>query len=186
MVDMHHIISDGVSHDILVRDFMKLYAGREVALLRIQYKDFSKWQNGENEKENLKHQEAHWLKEFAGEIPVLDLPTDYVRPTIQSFEGSVLVFEVPVEEIEAIQALALGHGSTLFMALLSVFYIFLSRLSGQEDIIVGSPIAGRRHADLEKIIGMFVNTLALRNYPGGEKTLFGISRRGKTTNPGSL
>jgi amino acid adenylation domain-containing protein len=170
MVDMHHIISDGVSHDILVRDFMKLYEGREVALLRIQYKDFSKWQNGENEKENLKHQEAHWLKEFAGEIPVLDLPADYVRPTIQSFEGSVLVFEVPVEEIEAIQALALGHGSTLFMALLSVFYIFLSRLSGQEDIIVGTPIAGRRHADLEKIIGMFVNTLALRNYPTGEKS----------------
>jgi len=170
MVDMHHIISDGVSHDILVRDFMKLYEGREVALLRIQYKDFSKWQNRENEKENLKHQEAHWLKEFAGEIPVLDLQADYVRPTIQSFEGSVLVFEVPVEEIEAIKALALGHGSTLFMALLSVFYVFLSRLSGQEDIIVGTPIAGRRHADLEKIIGMFVNTLALRNYPTGEKS----------------
>jgi amino acid adenylation domain-containing protein len=170
MVDMHHIISDGVSHEILVKDFLVLHQGEELPPLRVQYKDFSEWQDGEKEEENFKKQEEYWLKEFAGEIPVLELPTDYPRPAEQSFEGDSVNFEISTEETQTLNTLALTGGSTLFMVLVAVFNILLSKLSGQEEIIIGAPIAGRRHADLEKIIGMFVNTLSLRNYPAGDRT----------------
>jgi len=169
LVDMHHIISDGVSHQVLVRDYQALYNEEKLPSLRLQYKDFSQWQNGEREKENLKRQEAFWVKEFAGEIPVLDLPTDYPRPLVQSFAGNSIDFEIAAGETKAINALALREGATLFMVLAAVFNILLFKLSGQEEIIMGTPVAGRRHADLEKIIGMFVNTLTLKNYPVGAR-----------------
>jgi len=171
LVDMHHIISDGVSHVILVKDYQALlYESKELPQLRLQYKDFSVWQNNEREKETLKRQEEYWLKEFAGEIPVLNIPTDYLRPVEQSFEGDSVNFEISTEETRALNAVALQGGATLFMVLVAVFNILLSKLSGQEEIIIGTPIAGRRHTDLEKIIGMFVNTLSLRNYPAGNRT----------------
>ncbi|MCP5101984.1 MAG: hypothetical protein GY950_01330, partial [bacterium] len=119
---------------------------------------------------SIKQQETFWLKEFEGEIPVLSLPMDYPRPTIQSFEGGFLNFQLPVEASRALRAMALSGGYTVYMVLLAAFNIVLSKLGGQEDVIVGSPVAGRRHADLEEIIGMFVNTLALRNHPNGEKS----------------
>ncbi|MEJ2627692.1 MAG: condensation domain-containing protein, partial [bacterium] len=176
VIDMHHIISDGVSRMILEQDFITLYEGRTLAPLRIQYKDFSQWQNSEGEKENLKRQEGYWLKGFEGEIPVLNLPTDYPRPAVQSFAGAVVVFEICADETRALKAMALGQGSTLFMVLLALTDVLISRLSSQEDIVIGTPIAGRRHADLEKTMGMFINTLALRNYPSGEKSFRGFLR----------
>ncbi|MCP4149513.1 MAG: non-ribosomal peptide synthetase, partial [bacterium] len=169
-VDIHHIISDGVSHDILQKDFKALYIGQELPSLRIQYKDYSEWQNSEKEKGSIKKQETYWLKQFEGEIPVLELPLDYPRPTIQRFEGDTLHFVLSGDETKTLKAMALAGGSTTFMALLSVYNMMLAKLGNPEDIIVGTPVAGRRHADLEKIIGMFVNTLALRNFPEGAKT----------------
>ena len=169
LVDMHHIISDGISHQVLNADFMAFYEGKALLPLRLQYKDFAQWQNAEREKESLKRQEEYWLKEFEGEIPVLDLPGDYPRPVMKSFEGASIDFEIAGEETRELTALTLKEGATLFMVLAAVFNILLSKLSGQEEIIIGTPIAGRRHADLEKIIGMFVNTMVLRNYPSGEK-----------------
>ncbi|NIM16730.1 MAG: amino acid adenylation domain-containing protein, partial [Candidatus Aminicenantes bacterium] len=171
LVDMHHIISDGISHGILEHEFMALSRDEELPSLPIQYKDFSHWQNSTREKENIKQQQEYWLREFEGEIPVLDLPIDYPRPTVQNFEGAVLDFEVSGDHTRTLKAIALAGGSTLYMILLTLINILLSKLSGQEDIIIGTPIAGRRHADLEKIIGMFVNTLALRNFPRREKSL---------------
>ncbi|HLP45552.1 MAG TPA: amino acid adenylation domain-containing protein, partial [Candidatus Kapabacteria bacterium] len=170
MVDMHHIISDGISHAVLRKDFMSLYQGKLLTPLKIQYKDFSEWQNSEKEKENLKRQESYWVKTFPGEIPVLEIATDFSRPMVQGFEGKALSFVVGIEETRALKELALKEGATLFIVLLSLYNIFLARLSGQEDIIIGTPTAGRRHADLEPVIGVFINTLALRNYPGGEKS----------------
>ncbi|HLP46994.1 MAG TPA: amino acid adenylation domain-containing protein, partial [Candidatus Kapabacteria bacterium] len=170
MVDMHHIISDGISHAVLVKDFMACYREESLTPLKIQYKDFSEWQNSEKERENLKHQELYWLKTFAGELPVLEIATDFSRPIIQFFEGNTLSFGVGPEETRALKELALKEGATLFMVLLALYNVFLARLSGQEDIIIGSPTAGRRHTDLEPVIGVFINTLALRNYPGGEKS----------------
>jgi amino acid adenylation domain-containing protein len=165
MVDMHHIIGDGTSTSILVEEFKALYTGKELPVLALQYKDYSQWQKGEENRKALKQQEAYWLSRFEGEIPVPDLPIDYPRPTVQRFEGSSLGFEIKTGETSALKKLALDRGGTLYMVLLAIYNIFLSKLSRQECIIVGAPVAGRRHAQLQGIIGMFINTLALTNYP---------------------
>jgi tyrocidine synthetase-3 len=167
MVDMHHIISDGTSMQVLVHEFRSLYKSVELPALRIQYKDFSLWQNSKTVKEKIRSQEAYWIEEFSGEIPVLNLPLDYPRPAVQSFEGGSVSFELGKKKSERLDQLALDSGVTLFMVLTALFTIMLSRLSGQADIVMGTPTAGRRHADLEGVIGMFVNTLALRNCPDG-------------------
>ena len=147
-----------------------LYQGAEIPRLRLQYKDFSGWQNSRKHSETLTQQEQYWLKQFPGEIPVLNLVTDYPRPEIKSFKGSIASFEIEPAAERALREYAREQGTTLFMVLLAIYMIFLSKISGQEDIVVGTPIAGRHHAHLEKIIGMFVNTLALRNYPTAGKT----------------
>ncbi len=170
MIDMHHIITDGVSMNLFLREAMELYSGEKLSPLRLQYKDYADRQVGDRQKKAIKSQEEYWLNRFADEIPVLNLPLDYPRPKVQSFEGAVLSFEVPRGLTRSINQMTLDTGATLYMVLLAVYNILLSKLSGQEDIIVGIPIAARRHADLERIIGMFVNTLAPRNYPNSEKT----------------
>jgi tyrocidine synthetase-3 len=170
MYDMHHIISDGVSTGILVREFMDLYQGKSLPELRLQYKDFALWQNELFSQEIIKKQEEYWLKAFEGEIPVLNLPTDFVRPSVQSFEGDTVTLDLDKDLSAGLQRLAAATGTTVYMLLLAVYNVLLSKYTGQEDIIVGSPSAGRPHADLENIIGMFVNTLAMRNYPEGSKT----------------
>jgi len=174
VVDMHHIISDGTSMDILARDFMAIYNDETLPGFRIQYKDFSSWQNNEKVKDSMHHQEAYWLKKFEKEIPILNLPTDYRRASIQSYEGNRISFELDHQELRALKDYASKEGVTLFMVLLATYNIFLSKVGNQEDIIVGTPVQGRRHSDLEPIIGMFVNTLALRNYPTGNKTFNGF------------
>jgi fengycin family lipopeptide synthetase D len=179
LVDMHHIISDGVSRIVLERDFITIVEGNHLSALKIQYKDFSQWQNSMQKRENIKKQEMHWLKEFAGQIPTMNLLTDYPRPTLKSFEGSNIRFEIEREETEALKKLSLEQDATLFMTLLALFNILLGKLSSQEDIIVGTAVAGRQHKDLEKIVGMFVNTLALRNFPKGEKTFTGFLKEVK-------
>ncbi|HLP58765.1 MAG TPA: condensation domain-containing protein, partial [Candidatus Deferrimicrobium sp.] len=166
-VDMHHIISDGVSQGILIRDFIRLYEGEELLPLKLHYKDYAEWLNSEREQDAVKQHKEFWLNEFAGEIPLLDIPRDFSRPVVQSFAGAALTFRVESKVADALKTLALGEGVTHFMIMLSLYTIFLARLSGREDIVVGTPIAGRKHADLEKIIGMFVNTLPLRNFPLG-------------------
>ncbi|MCP4146631.1 MAG: amino acid adenylation domain-containing protein, partial [bacterium] len=170
IVDIHHIISDGTSYHILVKEFLALFNGEEVPELRIQYKDYTQWKNSVEEKEALKKQEAYWLRQFENEIPVLNLPVDYPRPAAQGFEGSNINFEIAEEDTRSLEQYASKKEVTLFMILLAVIDVFLAKISSGEDIVIGSPIAGRRHADLESVIGMFVNTLALRNYPSGEKT----------------
>jgi amino acid adenylation domain-containing protein/non-ribosomal peptide synthase protein (TIGR01720 family) len=180
VVDMHHIISDGVSHTILASDFITLYDGAALSPLKLQYKDFSLWQNSEKIKESIKHQETYWLNECAGEVPVLDLPVDFARPRVQSFEGEALDFRLNDEETRGLNALALEKNATLYMVLLAAYNILLVKLSGQPEIIVGAPVAGRRHADLQKIIGMFVNTLVLRNSPHGQQSFLEFLNHLKT------
>jgi hypothetical protein len=171
LVDMHHIISDGISHQVLREEFHAIYDGKELPGLRLQYKDYSQWQNCDEQKERLKQQESYWLKEFSSGIPGLNLSTDYPRPTIQSFEGSITGFEIEAQETRQLKEIAAREGATLFMVLLAIYNIFLAKITNQEDIIVGTVVNGRSHPDLERIIGMFVNTLALLNHPGGEKTI---------------
>jgi amino acid adenylation domain-containing protein len=170
MLDMHHIISDLVSSDIFVKDFFRLYAGEPLAPLRLQYKDFSQWQNTGKGGERIKKQETYWLRQMEGDLPVLDLPADFPRPAVQSHEGAAAAIKLTPEETNALNEMARMHKSTLFMVLLTAFYTLLSRLSNREDIIVGTPVVGRRHADLDKIIGIFINVLAMRGFPAAEKS----------------
>jgi bacitracin synthase 1 len=170
IADMHHIISDGTSMDILVREFMALYDGQDLLPCKLQYKDFSEWQHREKAKEAMKKQEAFWLKEFESGIPSLDMHLDYPRPPERSFAGAVIEFELTKEETTALKRITQEEEVTLYMVLLALFNILLYRLSGQEDIVVGTPTAGRQHEELQHTIGMFVSTLALRNYPRGKCT----------------
>jgi surfactin family lipopeptide synthetase A len=171
MLDIHHIAVDGISFDIFLNELKALYAGMELPELQIQYKDFAKWQNLRIALGKLKKQETFWLQEFAGEIPVITLPTDYSRPAEQSFEGKTIPFTVDEKDSEALMQMTSAEDTTPYMVLLALFNVFLSKLSGQEDIIVGTPVAGRPHPDVEPLIGMFVNTLAVRNFPE-QKTTF--------------
>jgi hypothetical protein len=170
MVDMHHIITDAFSYRVLIRDFVGLYNGRTLPRMRLQYKDYSEWHNSSEQREKGLKQEEYWLKHLAGTLPLLDIPTDFKRPVKQSFTGSRIRFVIGKERYSALKNIALKEGSTMHMLMIAILYVLMAKLSGREDIIVGTPIAGRRHHDLEKIIGVFINTLALRNYPTGGKT----------------
>ncbi|MFS1514464.1 amino acid adenylation domain-containing protein [Chengkuizengella sp. SCS-71B] len=168
-IDMHHIISDGTSIHILIQEFNQLYNGKSLQQLNVQYKHFAEWQHDLMRKGTYDNQKKYWLNQFKDEIPVLSLPTDFHRPQKQSFEGDKIRFEIGEESLEKLKKIANETGATLFMVLLSAYYILLSKYSGQEDIVVGSPVVGRNHADVQNLIGMFVNTLALRNRPVSNK-----------------
>ena len=169
MIDIHHIISDGVSMGILTREFAHFYAGKDLEKVKVQYKDYSAWQNNFLKSEKMKKQEEYWLQNFSGEIPVLNMPMDFIRPSMQSFQGNRINLKLDKDITRGLNKVAKETGSTMYMVLLSGINILLSKYSGQEDLIVGSTIAGRPHADLEKIIGMFVNALAMRNHPEESK-----------------
>ena len=166
---MHHIVSDGVSLGVLAREFIELYQsihkGEPVALpaLRIQYRDFARWQNQLLESRAVLVHQNYWHEKLSGEIPVLNLPTDFPRPSVQTFNGKELAFILNPERTRALVAFSRRQGATLFMTLVAMLKVLLYRYTGQRDIIVGSPIAGRNHADLENQIGLYLNTLALRD-----------------------
>lgn len=163
--DMHHIISDGVSMDILVQEFIQLYNEKQLSNLEFEYVDYVVWQNETSKGSLWNQQEEFWKEQFKGDIPILDLPTDYIRPRIQKFEGAAIEFNLkPIIE-ERLRKLSKESNSTIFTIVLAAYNVFLNKVTKQNDIIVGIPVSGRSLADLEGMIGMFVNTLALRNYP---------------------
>nr|WP_233426242.1 non-ribosomal peptide synthetase [Paenibacillus massiliensis] len=170
LLDMHHIVSDGVSMGVLTEEFVRLYDGEQLQPLRLQYKDYAIWQHSQAQQAWMQRQEAYWLDTFRGELPVLDLRTDYARPAVRSSEGDTIVFGLDREVSDRLKELATQSGSTLYMVLLAAYTTLLHHYTAQEDIIVGTPIAGRPHADLAPMIGMFVGTLALRNYPSAEQS----------------
>ena len=170
MFDMHHIITDGISLEIFADEFLALYEGQQLPPLTVQYKDFSQWQNHLLESGEIKKQEEYWLKEFAGEIPLLELPTDHPRPEAQSFAGKKFQVRLSPGDTQGLNRLSREQDVTLYMTTLAVIKVLFSRLSSQETIIMGTITAGRQHEDLQHIIGMFVNTLALKSHPAGDKT----------------
>ncbi|BCE07341.1 non-ribosomal peptide synthetase [Bacillus paralicheniformis] len=170
MFDMHHIISDGVSTDIFIQELGALYEGKSLEPFDIQYKDYAEWENSHARSEELKRQEEYWLKTYKGDIPVLDLPTDHKRPLTKSSEGDTVTAAIESETFRKLQHMAKENGVTMYMLLLAGYTALLSKYTGQEDIIVGTPAAGRNHEDIQHLIGMFVNTLAIRNHPEGKKT----------------
>nr|WP_314464361.1 non-ribosomal peptide synthase/polyketide synthase [uncultured Clostridium sp.] len=168
-LDVHHIIVDGVSMGILTNDFARLYDDIQLPPITVQYKDFAVWENEMSQSKLLKRCSDYWLSVLSGELPVLDLPLDHERPVRQSFEGGSMEFKVDKDIAGKLKAISMNQGTTLYMVLLSAFNVLLSRYSGQDDIIVGTPIAGRSHNDLMQTVGMFVNNLPMRNYPAGGK-----------------
>ncbi len=165
VMDMHHIISDGVSLAILVRDFFALLNREPPPPLPIQYKDFAQWQQNPAGRERIQKQRDFWVNQFRDELPVMKLPADFPRPPVQDFRGAVVMFQLTPGESASLRQLALSRQTGMFALLLALFNVFLAKLSGSPDIIAGTTTAGREHAHLADIIGMFVNTLALRNTP---------------------
>jgi acyl carrier protein len=182
ILDMHHIISDGLSHEIFEREFIGRYKGETLPELRLQYKDYSVWQNSEEQKQAIKKQEEYWLNVLTGDLPKLNLEMDFKREAVPSFSGEIVKIEFDKVKTVELKMMAKDEDCTLFMIYLAALYILFAKYSGQEDIIIGIPVSGRRHADLEEIIGFFVNMLAVRNYPSGEKTFkeFLVELRGRT------
>ncbi|MGM9979550.1 MAG: amino acid adenylation domain-containing protein, partial [Clostridium sp.] len=161
MIDIHHIISDGISMELICSEISKVYNGEFLLKNPIQYKDYSEWMDSVD----LSSQKKYWLNEFNDEIPVLDIPLDFKRGQIQSFNGNTISKFVGKDLKKKIKKLAIETKSTEYMVLLSALSIMLSKYSRQEEIIIGSPISGRTNKDVESIIGMFVNTLALKTKP---------------------
>ncbi|WP_026883714.1 non-ribosomal peptide synthetase, partial [Clostridium akagii] len=170
ILNIHHIVLDGVSISIIIKEFKKLYNNEKLQESIFQYRDYSDWQNTLQKSGLIKSQEAYWLDRFKGELPILNIQTDYERPRIKSFEGKTINFVLSREVTERSKKVAKQEGVTLYMLLLTVFNVMLWRYSRQEDIIVGTVEAGRNHLEFKDTIGMFVNTIALRNYPKATET----------------
>jgi acyl transferase domain-containing protein len=170
LLDKHHIIFDGSSMKVLLKDFIALYNGEKLPPLIIQYKDYAEWQNSPDAKELTQSQEAYWLKIFAGDVPVLHLPLDYPRPPVSRLAVSVKSFMVEEKKTGTLKLIALEQGTTMFMLIMAIYSILLAKICNQEDIVIGIPIAGRNYKNLEPVIGMFVNSLAFRTFPAGHKT----------------
>ena len=176
VVTMHHIISDGWSSGILIRELSSLYEAfstgepPRLAPLSVQYADYAVWQRQWLQGDVLESQLAYWRKQLAGAPAALELPTDKPRPPVPSFRGGRVPVRLGRELSASLQALCQREGVTLFMALLAGFQTLLSANSGQLDVSVGSPIAGRAQPELEGLIGCFVNTLVLRTRMEGDPT----------------
>ncbi len=169
LLTMHHIISDGWSMGILVNEITTLYRafyngeGNPLPELEIQYADFSEWQHEYLKGEVLQKQLDYWKEQLGDSPPVLELPTDRPRPNIWTNEGASFTEILDQNSVEKLKQIGYREGATLFMTLIAVFDILLSKYSGQRDITVGTPIANRTLKETEPLIGMFINTLVLRN-----------------------
>jgi len=183
LLTTHHIASDGWSMSVLFRELTDLYAafgrGAPSALppLSIQYADYAVWQRQQLHGERLEAQLGYWRRRLAGAPAALELPTDRQRPTVQSLRGAHVSSLLPGPLVERLKEMSRREGVTLFMTLLAGFQALLHRYTGQEDILVGSPIAGRTRPELEGLIGFFVNTLVLRTDLSGEPTFRGLLAR---------
>ena len=168
LFDMHHIVSDGISMNQLIWEFSELYNGNELEPIRIQYKDYSEWFKNLN----IEKQKEYWRKEFADMPTVLELPLDFSRQSGQNFSGSTVQLELDKKLRKKIKDIAKKTATTEYMIMLTAFMILMNRYTHQEDIVIGSLTSGRSHKDTENIIGMFVNTLALRGKPTVDKSFY--------------
>jgi hypothetical protein len=176
MFTMHHIVSDGWSMTIFIKEMTTLYGGYEAGAavdlpeLEIQYADYALWQREWMSGEVLEGQLNYWRKQLAGKLPVLELPVDKERPETPSYHSAGESTHLPSQLCEALRALSRREGATLFMTMLAAFKALLHRYSGQEDILVGISVAGRNRVETEALIGFFINRLVLRTDLSGDPT----------------
>ncbi|NLU93263.1 non-ribosomal peptide synthetase/type I polyketide synthase [Chitinophaga sp. Ak27] len=162
LIDIHHIATDGFSKNLLLKDFMRLYQGENLPAVAIHPKDYAIWCLGKQHSAEIERQAAFWKNQFKDEWAPLQLPNDYSRSAIPAYEGDTVLFEISPGLRESLSAIAKQNNTNEYMVLLSVYFIFLSRLYNQQEVIIGTPVSGRNHERLTHSIGMFVNTLPLR------------------------
>ncbi|MGZ4135154.1 MAG: non-ribosomal peptide synthetase, partial [Tumebacillaceae bacterium] len=183
IIILHHIITDGWSMGIFFSELTMLYtsfakgAPSPLPEITLQYADFANWQQEWLQGEALEQQLSYWREQLGGELPVLQLPTDFPRPAVQNYKGQNLLFKLPKSLASGLTTWSQSKGITLFMTLLGAFQTLLYRYTGQEDILVGTPIAGRNNADIEAIMGFFVNTLVMRTDLSGNPTFAELVER---------
>jgi len=192
MLTMHHIVSDawslGVFFHELASHYAAIAAGEPGSLpeLPIQYADYAIWERERLEGRALEKQLAYWKNQLSGNLPVLQLPADHSRASRPLSRGAAEILQLSPMLTQKLKALALQEGATLFMTLLAAFQVLLYRYTGQEDVVVGSAVAGRRQMELEKLIGFFVNTLVLRGDLTGNPTFRELLGRGREMVLGAL
>ncbi len=183
----HHIVSDGWSIGLLIKEVSALYAAFCLGLpdplpsLAIQYADYAAWQRQWLQGAALQSQIDFWRRHLSGAPALLELPADRARPPMQSYIGDRIDLRLTAELSDGLRRLSQRHGNTLFMTLLAAWAALLSRLSGQSEVVVGSPVANRRRSEIEPLLGFFVNTLALRIEPRAEATVSELLAQVKAT-----
>jgi len=183
----HHIASDAWSLGVMTRELGDLYAafsaGKPSPLpeLPVQYADYAAWQRLPQQARRLESQLSYWKEKLAGPLPVIDLPADHPRPPFQSFKGARERFDMPPDLLASLRAFSNREGVTLFMTMMAAFKVLLHRFTGQDDILIGSPVAGRTLVELEPLIGFFTNNLVLRTDLSGEPTFRELLRRVRAT-----
>ncbi|PZU94481.1 MAG: non-ribosomal peptide synthetase [Pseudanabaena sp.] len=187
LITLHHIIADAWSIGIFLRELSSLYTSFVEAKpatlpnLPIQYADFSQWQNQNSTKDTLVEQIAYWEKQLSGIPPVLELPTDRPRPPVQTFNGGAEFFEIGAGLTERLRKLSQESGVTMFMTVITAFFILLARYTGEEDIVIGIPIANRMRVEFESLMGCFVNSLVLRSQLHGNPTFLELLQQVRQT-----
>ena len=175
LLDFHHIICDGESIGMFLHELCELYKGNTLPKLTIDYKDYTYWEQEKIGSPEYKDMENYWISKFQNEIPVLNMPTNFARPTSLTFEGNKLTSQI--ENVKSIYDLCHKFHITPYIFFLTAYYILLYKYTGQKDIVVGTPVAGRSHKELHQIIGMFVNSLALREKISSDETVLQLINR---------
>ncbi|XLS27831.1 amino acid adenylation domain-containing protein [Flavobacteriaceae bacterium M23B6Z8] len=165
LMDFHHIVIDGLSQMILIEDLWDILDAKTPKEVSFQFKDYAWWLHQPSQQENLKQQESYWLERYENPLPKLELPTDYKRSALKSTSGGTAQFSISAENVKFLKKLASEQGTTLYMNLIAIWALFLSKTGAVEDVAIGTPVSGRRSNDISKIVGMFVNTLAVRLFP---------------------
>ncbi|HEU4558536.1 MAG TPA: amino acid adenylation domain-containing protein, partial [Longimicrobium sp.] len=184
---MHHVVSDGWSMRVFFRELWELYdayregRGSPLPELPVQYADYAVWQQRQRGGEVEKEQLAYWRETLAGAPELLELPADHPRPPVPSFRGSTVPVEIPLEVLERLRGVGRREGATLYMIVLAGFQALLSRYGGSDDVMVGTPVAGRTRQEVEELIGLFMNTLVLRSDLSGNPSFRALVARVRET-----
>ncbi|PGN43190.1 non-ribosomal peptide synthetase, partial [Bacillus cereus] len=166
LLDFHHIIFDGMSLQVFMEELALIYQGRTLPQLELGYKDYAVWEKRQLEADRFSAHRDFWRDILVDHTEQLNLPADFPRPDVQSFDGKTFEFELNINLLNKLKDYSMKHGLTLYMSLLSVYFVLLSKYTGQDDLIVGTPISGRIHSNIERITGLFVNTLPIRKVVG--------------------
>jgi amino acid adenylation domain-containing protein len=186
VLNLHHIIADAWSLSVLLNELSAAYRGKPLPELALQYPDYTTWLRERQRTDAAREQLEYWRTQLAGAPELLTLPTDRARPAVQSYRGALHLTRLSSDVAESLESMARACGGTLFMALLAAFGAQLGRLAGQDDVVVGTPVAGRADTDVERLIGFFVNSLPLRLSVAGDPTFAELVLRAKEVTLGGL